>query len=125
MKIVLHATKEELLQLLSRATNSAITDFVVLKGSKTVDILTPILVKMANSLAVPRVDPNAPCPISQKIPYIKALREATRDCLPNIMGLGDAKAAVENWIQYCNFIRINGRLPIVRGGAWGESLSLS
>jgi hypothetical protein len=133
MNIVLQATKAELIQLLCKATNSAITDFVVLKtktADKAGDIMTPILVKMAQLLNSALVCPNTQPPPSMKIAYIKALREAASPFVPTdrnsgIMGLAEAKWAVENWVQWTSFVRTNNRLPILDGNGYGwDSMTL-
>ena len=114
MKIVLKVTRAELIQLLCKATNSAVTDFSVIKVPTVKDVITPIMIQMGRIMNLPIVHPDIAPSADKKIPYIKALRE----CVTGL-GLAEAKWAVENWVQYTTFIRANGRLPKF-GGSYNE-----
>ena len=49
-----------------------------------------------------------------KIPAIKSLRSHVKD-----MGLAEAKWAVENWAQWIDFVKVNGKAPTMQfNGNW-------
>lgn len=100
MKI--HATHEEICQMLSRAVGSPVESFKVKKTGNSQ--LVNHCVK-----AVESVDYKG----SGKIAAIKALRELFRDKVTGAtsLGLAEAKYAVENWEKWLNFVKQNGRIP--------------
>lgn len=56
-----------------------------------------------------------------KIPAIKSLRSHVKD-----MGLAEAKWAVENWSQWIDFVKVNGKTPKLEfHGNWNATPVLS
>lgn len=52
-------------------------------------------------------------PADKKIEKIKTLRELSSDknISGTVMGLADAKYAIEHWDTFINFVKIHGRFP--------------
>jgi ribosomal protein L7/L12 len=128
MKILL--TKPELLKILSTHFDVEVTDLTVHKTAHTITKLREGLARtMVRNGHTPITDTadltvmarqmNEP---SHKIPAIKALRTVVQDMglRSDIYGLAEAKWAVENWCQFCDYLINKGKLPKVQymDGKW-------
>lgn len=102
MKI--HATHEEICQMLSRAVGSPVESFSIRKGDN----------KLVNQCkaAVESVDYKG----NGKIAAIKALRAVFPihgdQFRTSSLGLAEAKYAVENWEKWIAFVKKNNRIPV-------------
>lgn len=139
MKISL--TKTEMCDLLSKALQTPVTDFSVLKGPKitkpvivNIPLYTNIAEGMGKALRVAAMDVSlAVTSPNRKIESIKALRAVTCELskksvedqnskLPgDIMGLAEAKYAVEDWSKWINFVLMNNKYPKLYPGNYNFS----
>lgn len=140
MKFTLTLTKTELLQLLSKATNTTITDYI-LTGKSVVDSTPEAVVDKTPSLMLNQDDYQSALakdivnsmqkefgifayinsdsgfgPASRKIDAIRYLREM--DCTTKTidndkqkMRLTNAKWAIENWVEWISYVNTYGNLP--------------
>jgi predicted RecB family endonuclease len=100
MKINVTLTKQELLEILTAHFGHTVEDATV--------IVEPTIAQIIRN-AVTQLDYK----ISQKIAAIKALRQLAVDnkWTENVIGLGDAKWAIENFTAFIDFVEKNHRLP--------------
>ena len=112
MKITLSVTKEELLDLLSKATGSRITSYSIVKEKKTPTLHSNIVQDMRfkfGSDYFTKPD-GAFGPAERKIEAIKFLRELALKHA-NGMGLAEAKEAIEKWSKWIECVKNEGIIP--------------
>ncbi len=140
MKFTLTLTKTELLQLLSQATNTTITDYI-LTGKSVVDSTPEAVVDKTPSLMLNQDDYQSSLakdivnsmqkefgifayinnnggfgPANCKINAIKHLRDMdyTTKIIDNNkqkMRLVDSKLAIENWVEWISYVNTYSELP--------------
>ena len=105
MKIKVYLTKLELLEVLSSHFNQTVVD---------VEMTTEPTVAQIVRNAVTALDYKG----SQKILAIKALRQVASEnrLVEDVLGLGDAKWAIENFDTFIAFVEKNNRLPKDKDG---------
>jgi len=113
MKITV--TKTQMLELLSRALNTEVTDFTVSKSK----LATQFEDGMTKQMGQER-----PFPAHRKLEAIKRIRTLSVEFLKGTMGLADSKWAIENWSRWITFVRTHGRVPIIHN-AWTSDPELT
>lgn len=94
---------DELLSLLSDKLGITITKLTIEEDSKLVGVLDNFISRFPTRTGY------------DKITVIKSLRELSiseKWFGGQVMGLGDAKDAIERWDEFRAFVRKNGRLPV-------------
>lgn len=127
--------------LLTKALQTLVTDFSILKGPKKIKpvitdihLYTHIMEGMGKALMVAAVDVSLAVTLPyRKIESIKALRAVTCEMSKksdggqnsklsgDIMGLAEAKYAVESWGKWINFIIMENKYPKLYQGNYGFS----
>jgi len=102
----LSLTKKELLDVLTKHFEHLVTECVIVKGPTTIS--NYLESRMTEKFGKVRF------PGERKIEAIKYLREILYDRLKDTHGLADSKWAIENWDRWIEFVKIHGRMPIIK-----------
>lgn len=98
----LHVTKQEMLDLLTRALSVKVTGFTIAKETKADVIESAMSVQFGTDRF----------PLNKKIEAIKLLRTVVLENCMWSMGLSEAKYAVENWVKWIAFVSKHKRVPV-------------
>ena len=100
MKIKVYPTKAELLEVLSSHFGHTVIDVEIETKPTMAKIIRDAVTKFAYQAG-------------EKIAAIKALRQlvSENNWVSDVLGLGDAKWAIENFNEFITFVEKNERLP--------------